>query len=121
MPDGQGGVVVGDPTSDPRNAKDNSHAKQIFVGENSCGAMTILHQTPWNQYCVIRSSDGGPVWGSDYYSNLLLWAVPVTLLACDVGTFASDDPLIARILERAARRADHSAPPKTANERPEKP
>jgi hypothetical protein len=143
VPDGQSGVVVGDPTSDPRNAEDNSHAKQIFVGENSCAAMTlidgghartgmdvlrrmwhamtILHQTPWNQYCVIRSSDGGPVWGSDYYSNLVLWAVPVTLLAGDVGTFASDDPLIARILDRAAQRADHSAPPKTANERPEKP
>ena len=136
-------VVLGDPTSDPRNAEDNSHAKQIFVGENSCAAMTlidgghartgmevlrrmwhamtILHQTPWNQYCVIRSSDGGPVWGSDYYSNLILWAVPVTLLAGDVGTFASGDPLPARILGHDAQTAGRSAPPKATSNQPENP
>jgi len=143
VPDGRGGLVVGDPTSDPRNAEDNSHAKQIFVGENSCAAMTlmdgghaqtgmealrrmwhamtILHQTPWNQYCVIRSRDGGPVWGSDYYSNLVLWAVPVTLLAGDVGTFAAGDPLVARILGHDARSAGHSTSRKATNDRPENP
>jgi hypothetical protein len=61
-------------------------------------ATTLLHRTPWNQYCVIRSSDGGPVWGSDYYSNMALWAVPVTLLAGDLGKFAAGDPLLKRIL-----------------------
>lgn len=124
VPDARGGLVLGDPTSDPRHHEDNSHAKQIFVGENSCAAMTliyggraptgievlrrmwhamtILHRTPWNQYCVIRSSDGGPVWGSDYYSNLVIWAVPIALLAGDIGKFAATDPLAARILGRDA-------------------
>jgi non-lysosomal glucosylceramidase len=118
--DGKGGVLRGDPTSDPRDAEDNSHAKQIFVGENSCAAMTliygghratgqetlrrmwhamtILHRTPWNQFCVIRSTDGGPVWGSDYYSNMVLWAVPIALHGGDIGKFATKDPLMARIL-----------------------
>jgi non-lysosomal glucosylceramidase len=122
VPDGRGGRVLGDPTSDPRHQEDNSHAKQIFVGENSCAAMTliyggrrqtglevlrrmwhamtILHRTPWNQFCVIRSSDGGPVWGADYYSNLVLWAVPVALVGGDIGRFATADPLVARILGR---------------------
>ena len=139
VPDGRGGVVLGDPTSDPRNSEDNSHAKQIFVGENSCAAMTliygghtetgvevlrrmwhamtILHRTPWNQYCVIRSTDGGPVWGKDYYSNLVLWAAPVTLLAGDIGTFAANDPLITRILDGTQRSTGHAAPPKTAKQR----
>jgi non-lysosomal glucosylceramidase len=119
MADGKGGIVFGDPTSDPRHQEDNSHAKQIFVGENSCAAMTliyhghratgievlrrmwqamtILHRTPWNQFCVIRSTDGGPVWGSDYYSNLALWAVPIAVTTSDLGRFASD-PLMKRIL-----------------------
>lgn len=122
VPDGHGGWIPGDPTSDPRNHEDNSHAKQIFVGENSCAAMTLmyegqkstgvevlrrlwhamtlLHHTPWNQYCVIRSSDGGPVWGSDYYSNMVLWAVPIAMAGDDLGKFAKTDPLIARILGR---------------------
>lgn len=121
VPDGRGGVVLGDPTSDPRHAEDNSHAKQIFVGENSCAAMTLIyggrrttgvevlrrmwqamtirHRTPWNQFCVIRSTDGGPVWGSDYYSNLVLWAVPIAMAGSDLSRFATD-PLMTRILGR---------------------
>jgi non-lysosomal glucosylceramidase len=123
--DGHGGVQRGDPTSDPRDAEDNSHAKQIFVGENSCAAMTLiyggqrttglevlrrmwqamtlLHRTPWNQFCVIRSTDGGPVWGSDYYSNLVLWAVPVAM-GGDIKQFASTDPLLRQILGRSNAR-----------------
>ena len=136
VPDGRGGVVLGDPMSDPRNAEDNSHAKQIFVGENSCAAMmlmygghrqtgmqalqrlwralAILHRTPWNQYCVIRATDGGPVWGSDYYSNMVLWAVPVAMLTGDIGTFATSDPLIKRILDPGNREAGHATSRVTA-------
>ena len=79
----------------------NDHSKQIFVGENLCAAMTFIYlgeknlgmeiakriyeavafkYSCWNQHCLINAKDGSPVWGSDYYSNMVIWALPVVLL-----------------------------------------
>ncbi|MEY2844665.1 MAG: hypothetical protein RL076_211 [Chloroflexota bacterium] len=88
----------------------NDFAKQIFVAENLCAAMTFLYQgdrhtglriaeriytaiaciscTPWKQYCLIDADSGLPVWGEDYYSNMVVWAIPMALAQQHVGTYA---------------------------------
>ncbi len=99
---------------------ENDHARQIFIGESLCGAMTFilrgrrdigleiarrlmeaiyeLHRTPWNQRCLIASDDGRPVWGDDYYSNMVIWTLPMVLAGQDVGSFCSEEGLAGRIL-----------------------
>lgn len=81
------------------SGNENDHASQVFVGENSCAAMTFImygykniglkaaekiykavietHRTPWRQHCIISGKDGHPVWGRDYYSNMVVWAFPL--------------------------------------------
>ena len=88
---------------------ENDHAKQIFIGENLCSAMTFIyqgrkktgleiakrmyeavalkHRTPWNIRCLISSDDGRPIWGDDYYSNMVIWALPIALSGKDIKQF----------------------------------
>lgn len=88
---------------------DNDHASQIFFGENLCSAMVMIShgkkkegmevvkrlieayflkwKTPWNQSCLLSSKDGHPVWGDDYYSNMVIWALPLFLEKKDLGNF----------------------------------
>jgi len=77
------------------------HAKNIFVGENLCAAMTFIYhgrrdtgleiarrlydtmavktRSPWNQRCLLNGETGLPQWGEDYYSNMAIWALPMAL------------------------------------------
>jgi hypothetical protein len=88
-------------------------AKQIFVGENLCAAMTFIYhghvdtgleiarriyaavaitsRSPWNQWCLINAETGLPVWGEDYYSNMVMWAVPMALGNQGVGEFVQGE------------------------------
>ena len=83
----------------------------IFVGENLCAAMTFMYQgrkdvgleiarrlyhamaiktrSPWNQRCLLSGETGLPVWGDDYYSDLVVWAVPMALEGMSVKEFAN--------------------------------
>ena len=97
--------------------EDNDFAKQIFVAENMCAAMTFLYHgdtttglqiaqriyeaiacgscTPWKQYCLIDADRGFPVWGEDYYSNMVVWSIPMALARQSVAEFCHSDPMIA--------------------------
>lgn len=91
----------------------NDHASGCFVGESLCAAMTMIyngrekeglaiartlyeaialrHATPWNWHCLLASDDGRPVWGPDYYSDLVIWALPMALAQQGVGEFAGGE------------------------------
>jgi len=77
---------------------DNDHAKMVFIGEIWCACMTFMykdeeqrgaelaeeiyqalvqHGLLWDQYCILNPEDGSPVWGKNYYSNLVAWALPM--------------------------------------------
>jgi uncharacterized protein (DUF608 family) len=93
----------------------NDFAKQIFVAENLCAAMTFIYHgdqatgmviaeriytaiaciscTPWKQYCLIDADSGMPVWGEDYYSNMVMWAIPMALAQQSIAEFARS-PLV---------------------------
>lgn len=93
-----------------RYAAGGSHAQHIFFGEILCAAMTLLYEnrretgleiarrlynavavknpSPWNQRCLIDGETGMPLWGTDYYSDLAIWAFPMALAGQSVGEFA---------------------------------
>lgn len=104
----------------------NDHGRHIFVGESLCAAMTFIYhrrddvgleiarrlyeaialksRSPWNQRCLISSETGLPVWGDDYYSNLVIWALPMALAHVGIGEFTADGGLVDRMIRAAQRR-----------------
>ena len=102
---------------------ESDHGKHIFVGENLCAAMTFIYHhrqdvgleiarrlyeavalkscSPWNQRCLIHTGTGLPVWGDDYYSNLVIWALPMALAGEGIGEFVQEGKLISRIVKAA--------------------
>ena len=111
----------GTPASSCGYTSENDHAKQIFFGENMCAAMTFIysgrkemgveiakrlyeamtihHHTPWNQRCLIHAKDGSPVWGDDYYSNMVIWALPMAISNQDIKEFCQPDGLVSQLLK----------------------
>lgn len=63
----------------------------------------MRHPSPWNQHCLISGRDGAPSWGSDYYSNLVIWALPMALAGQDIAAFAASGGLLDRLLTARAR------------------
>jgi uncharacterized protein (DUF608 family) len=83
-------------------------AKNMFVGENLCAAITFIYhnrrdvgleiahrlyealaiktRSPWNQRCLLNGETGLPQ-GDDYYSNLVIWALPMALAGESIGPF----------------------------------
>jgi non-lysosomal glucosylceramidase len=104
------GIVNGCLSNGKRDLSGGTHSSEIFVGESLCVAMTMLysnrkrqgleiakriyesialrHKTPWNQYCLIGAEKGQPVWGSDYYSDMAIWALPMAILGQDIAEFS---------------------------------
>lgn len=96
----------------------------IFVGENLCAAMTFMYygrkdvgleiarrlyrtmaiktRSPWNQRCLLRGDTGMPLWGDDYYSNVIIWAVPMALEGMSVKEFANSG-MVQRMISAAGR------------------
>lgn len=101
------------------------HGRQIFIGENLCAAMTFIYhhrqdvgleiarrlyeavalkaRSPWNQRCLIHAETGLPVWGDDYYSNMVIWAVPMAIAGEGIGEFVQEGKLVSRIIKAAQR------------------
>jgi uncharacterized protein (DUF608 family) len=51
-------------------------------------AHAITHRTPFSQYYLIDPQDGAPIWGNDYYSNMITWAVPMALGGQNIAEYA---------------------------------
>jgi uncharacterized protein (DUF608 family) len=104
-------------------SKDNDHAKHTFIGESLCAAMTFMYHgrtdvgmeiakrlyeamalktcSPWNQRCLISSETGLPVWGHDYYSNMVIWALPMALAREGIDQFTAEGGLVYRMIAAA--------------------
>ena len=109
-PDGARYVSKPDADKFPDILPNNDHSTQVFVGENLCGAMNFIYQeqretgleiarriyeavaltsrAPWKQRCLIDAESGLPVWGEDYYSNMVIWALPMALANQSIAEFA---------------------------------
>ena len=66
-------------------------------------AIAIKNRSPWNQRCLLNGETGLPQWGEDYYSNLVIWALPMAL-AASVGQFAEGD-LVKNMMSAAAKQS----------------
>jgi uncharacterized protein (DUF608 family) len=110
------GLINGvSPDGQPYDTKvhpDGDHSLNIFVGENLCAAMTFVYEgrrdtgleiacrmyeamvlkqsSPWNQRCLLSGRTGLPEWGDDYYSNLVLWVLPMALEKQSVAQFSNE-------------------------------
>ncbi|MCE5259939.1 MAG: hypothetical protein LLG44_12920, partial [Chloroflexi bacterium] len=102
---------------------DNDFGWHTFVGESLCAAMTFMYHgrqdvgmeiarrlyeaialktcSPWNQRCLISSETGLPVWGDDYYSNLVIWALPMAWAGKGIDQFTAQGELVSRMLNAA--------------------
>jgi non-lysosomal glucosylceramidase len=97
----------------------NDHARMVFIGEILCACMTfiykgqpelglkcaeeiyaalLVHGHLWDQHCIIDGTDGSPVWGKNYYSNLVAWALPMALDGEGIAAFSSG-AFISELLE----------------------
>ncbi len=112
-PDGTRYVSKPDPKRFPDILANNDHSTQVFVGENLCGAMNFIYhgqretgldiarriyeavaltsRTPWKQHCLIDADTGLPVWGEDYYSNMVIWALPMAYYNQNIAEFAQSE------------------------------
>ncbi len=112
-PDGERYVSKPDPEKFPDILPNNDHSTQVFVGENLCAAMNFIYhgqaetgleiarriyeavalrsRTPWKQHCLIDADSGLPVWGEDYYSNMVIWALPMACANQSIAEFAQSD------------------------------
>ena len=63
-------------------------------------AMAVKTRAPWNQRCLINGETGLPQWGDDYYSNMVIWTVPMALGGETVSQFTKGG-LVKRMLSAA--------------------
>lgn len=124
-PDGQRYDSKADATNEELAiGANNDHARQVFFGENFCAAMTFIYHgradtgleiarriyesvalkavSPWNQRCINDADSGLPVWGDDYYSNMVIWALPMALARQSVADFNRDGEFVARMIAAGA-------------------
>jgi len=112
-PDGTRYISKPDPDRFPDILPNNDHSTQVFVGENLCAAMTFIYhgqhetgleiakriyeavalisRTPWKQHCLIDADTGLPVWGEDYYSDMVIWALPMAYNNQNIAEFAQGE------------------------------
>lgn len=96
----------------------NQFAPNIFMAENLCADMLasyaqestgldwaerIYHalvktRSMWNQHCLISAETGEPVWGGNYYSNLVIWAFPMAIHQQSIESFVGKGGLVDRII-----------------------
>ena len=118
-----GGNFQGDPTvaGDPNN----NHGTMIFIGENLCASMTGMYEghapaegwartllmtihehqaMPFDQFCLIRHDNGAPAWGNNYYSNLVVWALPAARQRVGLGEMVKRGGLIDNVLKGGENR-----------------
>ena len=112
-----GSRYISKPDSDADQVVDilpnNDHSTQVFVGENLCAAMNFIYhgqretgleiarriyeavaltsRTPWKQHCLIDADTGLPVWGEDYYSNMVIWALPMACANQNIAEFMQSE------------------------------
>ena len=99
---------------------ENDHGKHIFFGESLCTAMTFMYNghletgmeiakrlyeavaikscSPWNQRCLVDGETGLPVWGDDYYSNMVIWAIPMAMEGIGIDSFTCPGGLVDRMI-----------------------
>lgn len=117
------GVTPDGKRFDAGYASEGDHGKHVFFGENLCAAMTFMYHdcfetgmeiaqriyeavaikscSPWNQRCLISAETGLPVWGDNYYSNMVVWALPAAYDKASLEDLVQENGLVAKMIRQA--------------------
>ena len=77
-------------------------ATGVEIAKRLYEALALKSRAPWNQRCLINAASGLPIWGDDYYSNMVIWAVPMALTGQSIHEFVGSGGLIARVISAGA-------------------
>lgn len=85
-------------------------ATYLYAGERETGmeivrtcleGISVKYGYTWTQPNVVSGDTGKRIYGSDYYQNMMLWAVPSAIDGDDIQKAAGNQKLIARVLNAA--------------------
>ncbi len=83
-------------------------ATYIYHGQGDTGlrvlrscleGISLIHGDTWNQPNTVSGDTGRRVFGSDYYQNMILWALPAAIAGHDLRSACADEGLVARVLK----------------------
>jgi uncharacterized protein (DUF608 family) len=86
----------------------------IYAGEKTYGMqlaqkywknLILKQRYAWDLPLFVHGITGKRTWGTDYYQNMMLWALPVAISDGDIASFSSARGLIDRIIQ-ASRKVD---------------
>jgi uncharacterized protein (DUF608 family) len=61
--------------------------------------MVIRHRHPWDLTNMIRCDTGERTFGTDYYQNMMLWAVPAAVEGKDISALCAKGGLVDRVIQ----------------------
>ncbi|MBI4551146.1 MAG: hypothetical protein HY710_02675 [Candidatus Latescibacteria bacterium] len=61
--------------------------------------LTVRQRHPWDLPNIVRGDTGARVFGTDYYQNMMLWAVPASIDNLDITTFCAPGSLVDRMIQ----------------------
>ena len=79
----------------------------IYAGEKDFGLemarkhwanFFLAHRHPWDMANIVRGDTGKRLFGTDYYQDMMLWALPAALHGQDLRASVGEGGLIDRIL-----------------------
>jgi uncharacterized protein (DUF608 family) len=65
--------------------------------------LVCVQRHPWDLPNMVLGKSGVRHFGTDYYQNMMLWAVPAALAGEDLGTFCEPGSLIARVIRAGSQ------------------
>jgi len=80
----------------------------IYAGERAFGLdlarrhwenLVLRQGHPWDLPNIVRGDTGTRVFGTDYYQNMMLWAMPAALSGSDLAASCGPDSLVGRIMD----------------------
>jgi uncharacterized protein (DUF608 family) len=80
----------------------------IYAGERAFGLdlarrhwenLVLRQGHPWDLPNIVRGDTGTRVFGTDYYQNMMLWAMPAALSGCDLAASCAPGGLVDRIID----------------------
>ena len=67
--------------------------------------LVLQQRHPWDLPNIVRGDTGARVFGTDYYQNMMLWAMPAALAGQDLKDSSAPGALVDRIIEAGKNRS----------------
>lgn len=80
----------------------------MYAGEREFGlelaqrhwaTIVLQHRHPWDLPNIVRGDTGARVFGTDYYQNMMLWAMPAAAAGQDIEAYCAPGALVDRVIQ----------------------